>query len=92
MEFVDELVGRDVSQQDLELAYEKHDHSEPEPERHCPFLDSGPFADAREESFRDIDDFAVPCVLDFDLSRVLADFRARKPIDEFIVPVPRNLC
>jgi CRISPR-associated endonuclease/helicase Cas3 len=89
--FIDDLAGRLVSQRDLEKAYEDHDPQQVEPDKHCPFLDSGPYAEAGEESFRDIDEFTVPCVLDKDLDAVLRAMRDRKkPYDGFVVPVPRR--
>jgi CRISPR-associated endonuclease/helicase Cas3 len=89
--FVNDLVGRDVSQDELERVYKKCDLREVEPEKLCPFLDSGPYAEAREESFRDIDEFTVPCVLDFDVTKVARAIARGEPIDGFVVPVPRYL-
>jgi len=95
--FVDELDGRDVSQVDLERLYKECDPGADEPKKLCPFLDSGPYADGKEDSFRDIDEFTVPAILDGnDLREVLAILRERdpakrRPIDGFIVPVPRHL-
>jgi CRISPR-associated endonuclease/helicase Cas3 len=92
--FVDAIVGRGISQDELEWNYREFDTSEIEPDRLCPFLDSGPYALAREESFREIDEFAVPCVLDHDLTCVGEILQQRNPadrvIDGFIVPVPRR--
>ncbi len=42
------------------------------------------------EQFRETDDFTVPCVLTADSPVVLAMLEARRPIDGFIVPVPRR--
>jgi CRISPR-associated endonuclease/helicase Cas3 len=90
--FVDAIVGRSVSQKGLEREFRQHDNQIVEPDRLCPFLDSGAYAAAREESFRDTDDFTVPCVLDGDdLERVLRSLRDRERFDGFIVPVPRRL-
>ncbi|HKM53521.1 MAG TPA: CRISPR-associated helicase Cas3', partial [Isosphaeraceae bacterium] len=89
--FVNDLVGRDVSQNELERVYEKWDPGEVEPEKLCPFLDSGPYAEAREESFRDSDEFTVPCVLDYDVRKVTSAIAGKKSIDGFVVPVPRHL-
>ncbi len=86
--FVDELAGKDVSQATLEKVYRDCDPGEVEPQKLCPFLDSGPYAEAREESFRETDDFTVPCILDDDVRKVKAAIAARKPIDGFILPVP----
>ena len=89
--FVDEIAGKDVSQAELETVYKKFDPHEIEPEKLCPFLDSGPYAESREESFRETDEFTVPCVLDRDVPKVLLVIADRKPIDGFIVPVPQYL-
>ncbi len=89
--FVNDLVGRNVSQDELERVYKKCDPREVEPEKLCPFLDSGPYAEAREESFRDIDEFTVPCVLDFDVTKAARAIARGDPIDGFVVPVPRYL-
>jgi CRISPR-associated endonuclease/helicase Cas3 len=90
--FIDSVVGRPISQVELEAFYEKHDPSIVEPDRHCPFIDSGPFADGKEETFRDIEEFTMPCILDADLPEVQSQLATRrgKPIDGFIVPVPRQ--
>jgi CRISPR-associated endonuclease/helicase Cas3 len=89
--FVNELDGRDVSQRELERIYKGCDPGEVEPTKLCPFLDSGPYADGQEDSFREIDEFTVECILDTDETQALAAIKAKKPIDGFIVPVPRHL-
>lgn len=89
--FIDDLAGKDVSQDQLQKAYETHDPREVEPTKLCPFLDSGPYAEARQEdSFRDIDEYTVPCVLAERVSRVVEALAAKTPIDGHIVPVPRR--
>jgi CRISPR-associated endonuclease/helicase Cas3 len=89
--FINSITGRDASQRDLEDAFKVHDNQIVEPDKLCPFLDSGAFAQAGEETFRDIDEFTVPCVLDgTDLDEVLVALRERRSIDALIVPVPRR--
>lgn len=93
--FVDKIVGRPISQEELEQVYAECDPSEKEFDMLCPFLDSGPYAVAKEESFREIDEFTVPCLLDDDLDRHVAEIlKAHKSsdriIDGYIVPVPRR--
>jgi CRISPR-associated endonuclease/helicase Cas3 len=88
--FVERLNGKDVSQDELEAAYKLCDPSGAEPMKSCPFLDSGPYAEAGQESFRDSDEFTVPCILDFERQKVLDAIAMRQPIDGFIVPVPRR--
>lgn len=60
-------------------------------EGYAGFLDSGPYAMSRGESFRDAEEFTVDAVLDDDVEDYLAARRARDPAAEgFIVPVPRR--
>ena len=89
-EFVRRIVGKDVSQELLEAVYKDCDPRKVEPIKLCPFLDSGPYAEAGQESFRDTDDFTVPCVRDFDREKALRAIAVREPIDGFVVPVPRR--
>lgn len=88
--FVNRLSGRDVSQDQLEHEYRECDPGEVEPDKTCPFLISGPYADGSDESFREGDDFTVPTILDDDLRTVLEELHAspKRPIDGYIVPVP----
>lgn len=88
--FVDQIAGKDVSQDTLETTYRDCDPSKIEPLRVCAFLDSGPYAEAGQETFRDSDEFTVPCILDDDRNKVLDAIAARRPIDGYIVPVPRR--
>ena len=82
---MDRIVGRPISQNELELIYRECDPSEVEPEMLCPFLDSGPYAVAKEESFREIDEFTVPCILDDDLERHVAEIlKAHNPAERVI--------
>jgi CRISPR-associated endonuclease/helicase Cas3 len=55
------------------------------------FLKSGPFADAREAPFRDIDEFTVRGILDCDVQRFLDMQQAGEPTAGLIVPVPRGV-
>jgi CRISPR-associated endonuclease/helicase Cas3 len=55
------------------------------------FLDGGAYAMAREEHFREGDDFTVDCVLDADVNAYLARRKVGDPSAEgFIVPVPKR--
>jgi CRISPR-associated endonuclease/helicase Cas3 len=55
------------------------------------FLDAGAYAMAREEHFREGDDFTVDCVLDSDIEAYLAKRKAGDPAaGGFIVPVPKR--
>src|SRR6185312_15056593 len=75
----------------LEAVYRECDPGEVEPEKLCPFLDSGPYAEAREESFRDTDEFTVPCVLDYNVRKVTSAIARKETIDGYVVPVPHHL-
>lgn len=93
--FIDDLAGRAISQDDLEAAYQEFDGKKADPSRHIPFLDSGPYAAAHVETFREIDEYTVPCVLDHDLTRHVDEIlkqrkAADRQIDGFLVPVPRR--
>jgi CRISPR-associated endonuclease/helicase Cas3 len=88
--FVSELAGKLVSQDRLEEAYRLCDPLKVETDKHTPFLDSGPFADGTEATFREGDEFTVPCVLDRDLDAVKQAIERREPIDAYTVPVPRR--
>ena len=89
--FVDRIKGRPVSQSDLEDAYQACDTDPVEPSKLCPFLDNGPFAKTGE-SWRESEEFTVPCVLDNSLTKVREILRDRDPtqrvIDGYIVPAP----
>jgi CRISPR-associated endonuclease/helicase Cas3 len=89
--FVNALAGRTVSQLELERQYKRFDERIVEPGKLCPFLDSGPFAEGHVESFRDIDGYAVSCVLDDDVQPVLEALADRRSIDPFVIPVPLHL-
>jgi CRISPR-associated endonuclease/helicase Cas3 len=88
--FVDRLIeiGGILSQVQLEDTFTASDPKPPEIEKLIPFEYSGAFAQSREETFRDIDGFTVPCILDNDVQTVKQLLRSRKPIDGFILPVP----
>lgn len=91
--FIDELVemGKAVSQETLETAYVKYDPQESEMLKHCRFLCGDPYASSTDESFRDIDEYTVPCVLDDDVAKVVQAIKAKGPIDGFRVPVPMHV-
>src|SRR5262249_19249941 len=86
--FLAELGVGDVSQRQLAEALERHAKGEPLSDGSARFLESGYFAVPGE--FRDIDDFALPCLLttDFDEVKLLA--KAQKPYEGFIVNVPKS--
>lgn len=79
-----------VSQADLEDALERFGPATPDVPKDCRFLESGPYALAGEESFRDLVEFTVTAVLDCDLQE-FRNLRAnRRPTDGLVVPTPRR--
>jgi CRISPR-associated endonuclease/helicase Cas3 len=58
------------------------------PSRRTAFPDSGPYAMARQDSFRDENDFVVDAILDADVPAWQAARAGRLPTDGFVVPVP----
>jgi CRISPR-associated endonuclease/helicase Cas3 len=88
--FLNELAGVGVvSQAQLDEALRRAP-ARPRPgDRACSFLESGPYARAGEETFRDIEEFTVPAVLARDVPLFLAGDRAGRP--GLVVPVPRRL-
>src|SRR5262249_3163649 len=86
--FLAEFGAGDVSQRQLAEALERHATGEPLSDGSARFLESGYFAVRGE--FRDIDEFALPCVLTSDLDAVKSLDKAHKPFDGFIVNVPKS--
>jgi hypothetical protein len=87
-EFLGLIANRDLSQDDLDEAM-WHESVEPPPSAGdvlCSFLESGPYAVAGEEEFRDSEEFNRPCVLPGDVDAYLNAARDRQP--GFILPVP----
>lgn len=87
-EFLAEFGAGDVSQRELAEALQRHATGEPLSDGNARFLESGYFAVRGE--FRDIDEFALPCVLTTDLDEVKAFVKAHEPYDGFIVNVPKS--
>lgn len=77
-----------VSQLQLATALEAYTQSERDAEEYSPFLTSGYYA--VPGSFRDVNELAVPCLLEADLEAVKTLVKARKPYDGFIVNVPHK--
>jgi CRISPR-associated endonuclease/helicase Cas3 len=77
-----------VNQYQLANALEIYARSERCADGNASFLDSGYYA--TPGSFRDTDEFAVPCILDCDLDAVEGLIKARKPYDGFKVNVPHK--
>jgi len=79
---------QEVSQRLLAELLEKHSADEARRDNVGRLLSSGWYA--VPGSLRDEDDFARPCVLDGDLPEVLACLKAKKHINDFLVPVPKR--
>ncbi len=87
--FVKEVTGKETSQAELEDLLEKYGPAEVEVERYAAFLESGPWAMAREEQLRNEHEFTVQAILDADIGRYLQMRLEHQPIDGLIVPIPR---
>ena len=86
--FINDLGDGDISQKRLADAMERYAREERNADTLPAFFTSGYFA--RMGSFRDTDDYAVPCILDRDLDEVEALFKARKPYDGYKINVPEK--
>ncbi len=86
--FINDLGDGDISQKRLADAMEKYTLEERSSDGSSRFLDSGYFATMG--SFRDTDEYAVPCILDRDLDEVEALFKDRKPYDGYKINVPET--
>jgi CRISPR-associated endonuclease/helicase Cas3 len=88
--FLGELAGPEaVSQARLQDALRRAPAPPRLGDKACSFLESGPYAQAGEETFRDIEEFTVPAILARDVPAFLAGDRAQRP--GLVVPVPRKL-
>jgi CRISPR-associated endonuclease/helicase Cas3 len=82
-------IGRgDISQRTLAESLERHAPEETKSEGSTAFLTGGYFA--TPGTFRDADEFTTPCVLDDELASVEALHRAGRPIDGWVLNVPRR--
>lgn len=87
--FLTGLGSGEISQRQLAEALEHYAIKEPPPGESARFLESGYFAVRGE--FREIDDFAAPCLLTTDLDLVKREFHDhRLPLDGFVVNVPKS--
>lgn len=77
-----------ASQSDLEAGLKEFGPKSADPDKLNSFLASGPYAVAGDDSFRDIEAFNVPAVLDEDVEEYLQAGPDRRP--GFEVPVPRK--
>lgn len=87
-EFVARLAALEgVSQIDLESAMAAAPRGPSKNDKWTGFLYSGPYADSRDDSFRDGDEFAVPGVLD------VSEYQRTPPNKQpgLVLPVPKKL-
>jgi CRISPR-associated endonuclease/helicase Cas3 len=87
-EFLDLVKDRVLSQTSLEEAMRRVPSPASLGDPLCSFLESGPYAIAGEEQFRDSEEFNRPCVLSGEVGEYL-----RAPCDlqpGFVLPVPRK--
>jgi CRISPR-associated endonuclease/helicase Cas3 len=86
--FLAALGSKPVSQADLAELLRAHAPSRRLSTGDTSFLESGYYAVPGD--FRETDDYAQQAVLDADLADVLAALKERRPIDGWLVPVPRR--
>lgn len=91
-EYINWLSSRDsgtgISQLDLAEGMEKFSEKTKDPDPFAKLFDSGYFASP--DQLRDIDEFTVAAILDADLEQSKKLIAQRKPLDPFIVPVPKS--
>lgn len=89
-EFLTYLDGKTVSQADLEEAMLRYTPAIEELDKTQQFYDSGPWANGKDEMFRDIESLTVTCVLDRDVEPVVSLLRTGQPWDGYSLPVLRS--
>lgn len=89
LDFLNTLPKQDISQWLLaEHLKQKAKRNRQTDGEYAPFLNSGYYA--VPGSFRDIDDFTNPCILSNDLEKVKECLDNKKPIDAYIISVPKG--
>ncbi|MCI0693626.1 CRISPR-associated helicase Cas3' [candidate division KSB1 bacterium] len=88
LKFLNAIGAKDVSQAELAKLLETHSIAEPAGDDSASFLESGYFATPGE--FRDIDEFALPCILDDEVEIVIALNKNKQSYDGFVVNVPKG--
>ena len=88
--FLAELSDQSISQYQLAVSLERHSKPERDSDGSARFLDSGYYA--TPGSFRDTDEYSVPCILDCDLEEVKAILNSKETYkkEPFIINVPRK--
>ncbi|MBE7380485.1 MAG: CRISPR-associated helicase Cas3' [Leptolyngbya sp. SIO1E4] len=87
-EFLDSFNTELINQRQLATALEEFSRSERRAGDFSPFLNSGYFA--IPGAFRDIEEYAVPCILDSDFDTVRPLIEARKPYDGYQLNTPHK--
>lgn len=89
-EFLTRLIAQDqVNQTELEDALKNAPVPPTIGDPSSSFLESGPYAVAGDEGFRDIEEFSRPAILKSNVETFLKADKAEQP--GFIVPIPRKL-
>jgi CRISPR-associated endonuclease/helicase Cas3 len=88
--FLAELSDQSISQYQLAAALERHSKPERDADGSARFLDSGYYA--TPGSFRDTDEYSLPCILDTDLEAVKAILKSKATYkkEPFMINVPRK--
>jgi CRISPR-associated endonuclease/helicase Cas3 len=79
-----------VSQSRLEAALLRHGPKLGRADRWCSFLESGPYAQGGDETFRAIEEFSVPAVLSSEVGEFLRRQAASELTAGLVLPVPRR--
>ncbi len=89
-EFLESLANRAISQRNLAEKLEQYTPPERISDHSARFLDSGYYA--IPGSFRETDDYAVPCVLDQDLETVKAILKSSKKYEKepYLINIPKR--
>jgi CRISPR-associated endonuclease/helicase Cas3 len=89
-QFLAELSHQSISQYQLAVALERHSKPERDADGSARFLDGGYYA--TPGSFRDTDEYSLPCILDTDLDAVKTILKSKETYrkEPFIINVPRK--
>jgi len=89
-DFIKDLAGKQVSQRQLAEALELYSLAERESDGTTRFLESGYYA--TPGSFRDTDEFSLPCILDRDLDEVqkILNSAEKHRKEPFIINIPKK--
>jgi CRISPR-associated endonuclease/helicase Cas3 len=88
--FLTELSHQSISQYQLAVSLEHHSKAERDADGSARFLDSGYYA--TPGSFRDTDEYSLPCILDTDLEAVKVILKSKETYkkEPFMISVPRK--